>query len=38
MMTGVIQRIVPEGWADALIALGAGPFSFDALMAGLTGR
>ncbi len=36
MMTGVILRIAPEGWANALIALGAGPFSLDALMAGLT--
>ena len=43
VMTGVIQLIVPEGWANfhlywaglalALLALGAGPFSLDALVA-----
>jgi putative oxidoreductase len=42
LMTGVIQLIVPEGWANfhlywaglalALIALGAGPVSVDALI------
>ncbi len=42
-MTGVSQLVAPEGWANfhlywaalalALIALGAGPLSFDALIA-----
>lgn len=42
IMTGVIQLIVPEGWANfhlywaalalALLALGAGPLSLDALV------
>lgn len=48
VMTGVIQLIVPEGWVNyhlywaalalALIALGAGPLSLDALVARLTRR
>ena len=43
LMTGVIQLIVPDGWANfhlywasmalALMAMGAGPFSLDALPA-----
>jgi putative oxidoreductase len=43
LMTGVIQLVVPEGWANfhlywaglalGLIALGAGPVSLDALVA-----
>lgn len=43
IMTGVIQLVVPEGWANfhlywaglalALIALGAGPLSVDAFIA-----
>lgn len=46
LMTGVIQLIVPDGWANfhlywaalalALLALGAGPLSADALIAKLT--
>jgi putative oxidoreductase len=45
LMTGVIQLVVPEGWANfhlywaglalGLIALGAGPVSLDALLARL---
>lgn len=47
IMTGVIQLVAPEGWANfhlywaglalSLIALGAGPISLDALVARLTG-
>ena len=45
VMTGVIQLVVPEGWANfhlpwaalavAIIALGPGPLSLDALIEGL---
>ncbi len=48
IMTGVIQLIVPEGWANfhlywaglalALLALGAGPLSVAALLAKRAGR
>lgn len=48
IMTGVIQLVVPEGWANfhlywaglalALLALGAGPLSLDALLARRVGR
>ncbi|MFI5013832.1 MAG: DoxX family protein [Hyphomicrobiales bacterium] len=47
-MTGVIQLVVPEGWANfhlpwaamaiAIIALGAGPVSFNHLIARRTAR
>ncbi len=47
-MTGVIQLVVPEGWANfhlpwaglaiALVALGAGPLSLDAAIGGLWRR
>ena len=43
LMTGIIQLVVPEGWANfhlpwaamaiAIIAFGAGPFSLDRLVA-----
>lgn len=48
VMTGVIQLTVPEGWANfhlywgglalALLALGPGPFSLDALVARVAAR
>lgn len=48
IMTGIIQLVVPEGWANfhlpwaalavAIIALGPGPVSLDHLIAGYFGR
>jgi putative oxidoreductase len=47
-MTGVIQLVTPEGWANfhlywaglalALLALGGGPLSLDAIVAHIAGR
>ncbi|TIO99853.1 MAG: DoxX family protein, partial [Mesorhizobium sp.] len=47
IMTGVIQLVVPEGWANfhlpwaalavAIIAVGPGPLSLDRLLDRLTG-